>query len=414
MLRLVVVYRRCFKGFFGRRVFVPRYCEEWLSRSVAYNQLTLAVSSAIHSLTALVHLVMVPAPPPPPPPPAPPPSLLIASHPGSSSGDAQAGKKPAALLADIQRGAKLRKVVTNDRSAPLIGEKPSSPSRGGLTLSNQLEKEPKPGSGGVTRASGSNVAAIGGLFANGIPSKPSDNRLRRANTSASTLASPSPPSSSSPVPSGENVRSQPAHVAPMPPNSVSYKSTDSNFSGKPSPPPPPVQSVKPVINSNTNGRDQFKTLRPMKSDPSISNSNLKRSGSSEDISSVTSTPSRGPAVRPAFPPPSTRPTAPPPPPPVVRSSGRKSPEPPPPPPVVGPIASNLFTRFGNNSTPTTRGEEYAPPPPPRTASKAAAVSTPTFPSVPKFVSRDAHPLDRFTFTPLSSLPPPPIPTQART
>uniref|UniRef100_A0A0K0D9H4 WH2 domain-containing protein n=1 Tax=Angiostrongylus cantonensis TaxID=6313 RepID=A0A0K0D9H4_ANGCA len=89
----------------------------------------------------------------------------------------------------------------------------------------------------------------------------------------------------------------------------------------------------------------------------------------------------------------------------------KTPEPPPPPPIVGPIASSLINRFGNNF-PVNRGEECAPPPPPRTASKAAA-STPSVPLVPKFMSKDAHPLDRFTFRPLSSLPPPPILTHAR-
>lgn len=352
--------------------------------------------------------------PPPPPPPAPPPSLLVA--PVSNSCDPLQGKKPAALLADIQRGAKLRKVITNDRSAPLIGEKSSSSLSGGVTLSNKLEKELKPGGGGV-RVTGNNGVVMGNLFVNGLPSKPSENKVRRVNTSVSAPVGPSLPSSSSLLSSGE-VRSQPTTAASIPPHSLALKSTDVNISGKPSPPPPPVQSVKPtvnLINSNSSGRDQFKTLRPMKSDSSLSNTNLKRSGSSEDFSSNTSTPCRELLTRPAFHPPTSRPSAPPPPPPSVRINRSKTPEPPPP-PVVGPISTNLSNRFGNNSSIIARGEECAPPPPPRTASKATtgSVSTSSLPLVSKFMAKDSHPLDRFTFKPLSSLPPPPLLSQAHT
>ncbi|VDM83715.1 unnamed protein product, partial [Strongylus vulgaris] len=83
--------------------------------------------------------------PPPPPPPPPPPSLIAPSS-GSSSGSGSApiNKKPTALLAEIQRGTHLRKVVTNDRSAPIIGAKPNpSHFAGGVSI-NQLEREPKP------------------------------------------------------------------------------------------------------------------------------------------------------------------------------------------------------------------------------------------------------------------------------
>ncbi|VDM56154.1 unnamed protein product [Angiostrongylus costaricensis] len=110
---------------------------------------------------------------PPPPPPAPPPSLLIA--PASSYYNARR---------ELIHHSKLKKVVTNDRSAPLIGEKSSS--------------------GGGARVAGNNGVSIGNLFANGVPSKPSENKFLRAKTSTSTPIVPSSPSSSSPIPSGES------------------------------------------------------------------------------------------------------------------------------------------------------------------------------------------------------------------
>lgn len=56
----------------------------------------------------------MPAPPPPPPigPAAPPPSLLKASKGSVVERDA--------LLKSIRKGAKLKKTMTNDRSAPLL------------------------------------------------------------------------------------------------------------------------------------------------------------------------------------------------------------------------------------------------------------------------------------------------------
>lgn len=49
-------------------------------------------------------------PPPPPPPPAPPPPVVNNAKPPVSNN---------ALLSSIQKGTKLRKTTTNDRSSPL-------------------------------------------------------------------------------------------------------------------------------------------------------------------------------------------------------------------------------------------------------------------------------------------------------
>ena len=74
----------------------------------------------------------MPGPPPPPPPMmAPPKKAFIAAAPGGGGGDPRN-----ALLGQIQKGAKLKKVTTVDKSSPLgvgkiAGETAPSPSRGG-------------------------------------------------------------------------------------------------------------------------------------------------------------------------------------------------------------------------------------------------------------------------------------------
>lgn len=58
-------------------------------------------------------------PPPPPPPNAPPPPAVQSGPVKPPSG----GKSRGALLSDIHKGARLKKTVTNDRSAPVVGSK---------------------------------------------------------------------------------------------------------------------------------------------------------------------------------------------------------------------------------------------------------------------------------------------------
>ncbi|NXP21660.1 WIPF1 protein, partial [Scytalopus superciliaris] len=68
-------------------------------------------------------------PVPPPPAPPPPPTLALANtEKPSLSRSEQAGRN--ALLSDITKGKKLKKTVTNDRSAPIL-DKPKGPGGGG-------------------------------------------------------------------------------------------------------------------------------------------------------------------------------------------------------------------------------------------------------------------------------------------
>ena len=72
--------------------------------------------------------------PPPPPPPGPPPPPLLGAlfKPSSNSG----GDNRNALLSSIQKGAKLKKTVTVDKSGPLIS---------GKTTSNDQPRRPNAG-----------------------------------------------------------------------------------------------------------------------------------------------------------------------------------------------------------------------------------------------------------------------------
>ncbi|KAJ3230825.1 hypothetical protein HDU78_008087 [Chytriomyces hyalinus] len=92
----------------------------------------------------------MPAPPPPPPP--------------APSAAPAAPAAPNALLKSIQKGAKLKKAVTNDRSAAII----EAPKGGGGGGSMPV---PRPPGASVSSGSGSTGGApqLGGLFAGGMP-----------------------------------------------------------------------------------------------------------------------------------------------------------------------------------------------------------------------------------------------------
>ncbi|KAK2536204.1 Wipf2 [Columba guinea] len=94
----------------------------------------------------------MPIPPPPPPPPGPPPPPTFSqanTEPPKLSREEQRGR--GALLQDICKGTKLKKVTQiNDRSAPIL-------------------EKPKGSGGGSYGSSSAAIQPKGGLFQGGVP-----------------------------------------------------------------------------------------------------------------------------------------------------------------------------------------------------------------------------------------------------
>lgn len=99
-------------------------------------------------------------PMPPPPPPGPPPAFNLPKSKGSNGGENRG-----ALLQSIRQGAKLKKTVTVDKSAPLIAGKTSSANNSNL---GRVQAAPA-ASACSNSQSVSNGVGLGGLFAGGIP-----------------------------------------------------------------------------------------------------------------------------------------------------------------------------------------------------------------------------------------------------
>ena len=128
-----------------------------------------------------VHCTMPPPPPPGPPPPPAAPSGRGPKPFGKKAGGGAPDRN--ALLSSIQQGKALKKTVTNDRSAPLVGGTKTSNNTQGSSNLNGGPKFPPGGSKPSTNRSENGngetprLPGIGGLFAGGMPQlKPAGSR----------------------------------------------------------------------------------------------------------------------------------------------------------------------------------------------------------------------------------------------
>ncbi|NXK15259.1 WIPF2 protein, partial [Herpetotheres cachinnans] len=299
----------------------------------------------------------IPPPPPPPPPgPPPPPTFSQANtEPPKLSREEQRGR--GALLQDICKGTKLRKVTQiNDRSAPIL-EKPK-------------------GSGGSSY--GSSSAAIqpkGGLFQGGVPKlRPVGAKDSSDSSSKQTLQVP-----------GSRA------AAPRPPVPASNSRPQDDAENSRASPPELPRTQRPSL-------------------PDLSRPNTAGSTGMKHSSSA-----------PPPPPPGRRAAAPPAPPPAhsakASSYNREKPLPPTPgqrlpvsrdgppaPPPIKPPPSPVSIRTGSGA----QGQSLAPPPPPYRQPPGVpnGPSSPINESAPELPQRH-NSLHRKTPGPLRGLAPPP-------
>ncbi|XP_029023075.1 WAS/WASL-interacting protein family member 3 isoform X2 [Betta splendens] len=337
-----------------------------------------------------------PPPPPAPPPPPPPPSAPLPQSPiePPKCPSAVGGGGRNALLADIQKGTRLRKVTqVNDRSAPVVDKSKASP--GDVPTST----------GAPLGASAGTVAmgpTLSGLFAAGFPTlRPIGQRdlagkvtVSRSSSSISLKPTWNPPSAD-PGTGSEPHRTTELRVSTHRPFASSSSAPPSPSHGSKHPPPFPASSPPPPPPSLPCGP-----------------------------------PPPPPAPPSAPPPPPAPPSAPPPPPPHhtlhERPVGKPPPVPscPPPPPPTQvtkptwlPIQHSHHTVVPHPSTPP-------PPPPPFQASSAVPgdrssgcfYPPPVHPEPSRFTNSHASPPvpppppplpASFTPTYPSTLPPPP-------
>ncbi|XP_067405311.1 WAS/WASL-interacting protein family member 1 [Emydura macquarii macquarii] len=313
-------------------------------------------------------------PVPPPPAPPPPPTLALANtEKPSLNKNEQAGRS--ALLSDINKGKKLKKAVTNDRSAPVL-DKPKGSGGGGGGFSSSSSGGGYGGGGGGSSGGsgygGGGPTGLGGLFQSGMP------KLRSAANRDSDSVGNRPPM----MPPGGRTTSAkpfspPGAVGRFPGPSLGQRSAAPepqrnrmppprpDFGSKPDTGPPPVPNTPRPIPSSLHNRASppvpgaNRQISTGPTPPSFpGNRNTGFGGSIRQ-----STPSSSPSFlnRPPLPPAPGKPTDDKPPPPPPPSTGNRLPLnregslPPPPPQNSKPPIPSM---------PRPSPVSQAPPPPP--------------------------------------------------
>lgn len=165
-------------------------------------------------------------PPPPPPGPPPPPSFSLNSKESSKT---SGGDGRDLLLQSIRQGTKLKKSVTNDRSAPLVSAK------GNTSASSTLSKSNTNNGNSDLKSNGVPAAGLGGLFAGGMPKlKPTGRGIGGGSPAMSSSSSGSDQMCNS-IP-----QQQEATRRPFP----------ADLKNRGPPPQPPPSSQKPNISSS--------------------------------------------------------------------------------------------------------------------------------------------------------------------
>ncbi|KAF4224921.1 hypothetical protein CNMCM6805_007439 [Aspergillus fumigatiaffinis] len=200
------------------------------------------------------------------PPPPPPPSGRLPSRPAKGE-----TKDRSALLSDITKGTRLKKTVTNDRSAPLIagGVKSAAPPVAGappvpgmpkpqsglappVPSANRIRSSSESGGGGDSGTS--TAPQLAGLFAGGMPKLRSRggvdtgaNRDSPYMSDSEASRPPRPPVASAPKPPG-------ARPPPPPPSSTESPSApplNPLVANLRKPPPRPASRPSSTVSSST-------------------------------------------------------------------------------------------------------------------------------------------------------------------